>query len=754
MNRRTLHSLPVLGLLLLAPVDGDPRVPTRVHVVVFEMPEDAVLHALAAAAEIDVRWVETGLVVAEVEDLARLRPEWRGRVVGERAEPASLALLRAPERAALVVDGAAIVLAKLGAARLGSVRAARGEVWVLASTADAWPAEVLGCHGGLVLPKHHADPRSLIDSGVPVALRPWIRTTGSPTPAQQQVLAEVSEDTLAATLSSLTRAPSGQAADRHVFSPDLDQIYIPRVQAAMQRFVADVAGASVRRERFLKSRACGTATVVDTTDNVIARLPGSVPGTGTFVVCAHLDATGSRDAAWLADRNACNPLPATPGAEDNASGVACMLEVLRCVADGVRSAGLDFPFDLEFVAFSGEEAEGIRDPDLDGNYLTGSARYVQRREQEGTKLLAAFNLDMVGSDSLVTSLGTRLQVVHNPASRWLADLLIAAARAAVPTIELDLRRDLDESLASDHNSFWLANVPALLGADAPIDVLRRYKSYHRPGDTGDDVQISKMREVTRAFLAGVLRFESGQQTEAALVFPEGVKLFIAPQGEPLPYDADTGFFRLWPGSPLQATLSMVSTGAPYAGPLEIEMWVEAADGTERPIFTCADAACFSAGGAAMPLQTGDRLDVGIDSVPILAHDTGELKVVARVTYVQGSGNTTQDFETRFVVAAQRGLSVQAMPNPSRSLGAVNLAVALERPGSLQTEIYSAAGRRIATLLQSVEPNFQTRETIVTVPLGGATSKTTVPSGVYFARVLWLGPGGQQESSIVRLIVVR
>ncbi|HZL85234.1 MAG TPA: M28 family peptidase [Candidatus Krumholzibacteria bacterium] len=746
MNRRTLL-LALLGLLL-APTGGAPRVPAQLHVVVFEDSEDVVLRALAAASEIDVRWVETGLVVAEVADPARLRPEWRGRVVGVRAASAALAVLRAPEREDLA--GESRVLAKLGDTRLGSATAARGEVWVLAASPDTWPAEVLGCHGGLVLPNHHADPRSLIDTGPPEALRRWIRADSAPTAAQQLVLAEVSEDSLTAVWMSLTRAPSGQAADRHVFSPDLDQIYVPRVQASMQRFVTGIAGASVRRERFSKSRVCGTATVVDSTENVIARLPGSVPGTGTFVVCAHLDATGSRDPAWAADRNACNPVSATPGAEDNATGVACVLEVLRCVADGVRSAGLSFPFDLEFVAFSGEEAEGKLEPDLGGNALTGSARYIQRREQEGTKLLAALNLDMVGSDSL----GTRLQVVHNPASRWLADLLIAAARAVSPPINLDLRRDLDESLASDHNSFWFANVPALLGADGPVDVLRRYSSYHRPRDTGQDVLSSKMSEVTRAFLAGILRFESGQQTASALVFPEGVKLFIAPQGDPLPYDADTGFFRLWPGSPLQASLVVVSTGAPYAGPLQIEMWVEANDGTERPIFTCTDAACFGAGGAAMPLQTGDRLDVGVESVPIEPQDTGEMKVRARVTYDLGGGSTTQDFETRFIVAAQSGLSVHAVPNPTRSLSAVNLAVALERPGILQTEIYNAAGRRVATLVQSVEPNFQTREGIVDVPLAGTMSDATVPSGVYYARVLWLGPGGQQESSIVRLIVVR
>jgi len=47
--------------------------------------------------------------------------------------------------------------------------------------------------------------------------------------------------------------------------------------------------------------------------------------------------------------------------------------------------------------------------------LAGSRRYVEARLDEGGKLLGAFNLDMVGSDSL----GNNLQVVHNTASRWL-----------------------------------------------------------------------------------------------------------------------------------------------------------------------------------------------------------------------------------------------------------------------------------------------------------------------------------------------
>ena len=739
------HSLAVLVLLLLLPDRSKPAPeapPT--FVVVFESPTDIVVEALARRRDTAVRWVESGLVVLETADPSALDPAWRGRVLGSYGRGDDLALLRPADQVELRRSGHSGTLALLEARRVGTATAKSGELWLLVGRAEDWPPEVLGCHGGLVLPPLRVDPRSLLDRGPPPELAPLVfRSVGKPRPAVQSLLESVSEDSLLATMTLLTRDPFGGDADRHVFSAALDTLYSPRAQVVMQRAVQGIAGASVRRESFPRSRRCNNVTVVDSTYNVIARLPGSVPGTGTFVVCAHIDATGQRNSAWTATRNACQPLPATPGAEDNATGVACVLEVLRCVAAGVRDGSLDFAFDLEFIAFSGEEAEGIEPP------LAGSRAYVERRRQEGTKVLAAYNMDMVGSDSL----GTNLQVVHNVASRWLADVLIEAINAVQPPIALTPRRELDESLASDHNSFWLDNVPALLGADAPVSTLRNYASYHRPRDTGLDVRSAKLVEVTRAYLAGVLRFESGGQQTPALLAPEGVRLLIAPQGTPFPYDAASGAWRLWPGGPLSARFTVVSTGAAYDGPLQVEMWVESASGAVRTLLDCTDDDCFSQGGAARPLQPADRLELLVDPVPILPEDTGQNRVGVRLTTGSGGG-TSQTYTAPFVVAAQSGLPVQVRPNPVRSLEGASLSLGLERPGSLLTEVYDAAGRRVASHHTTVQPNFQARETRVTVPLLDATSRFEIPSGIYFARVQWAGPGGQQEISVVRLVVVR
>lgn len=739
------------SLLCLASLAPPSSAPSQVSIVAFEEPTPAVVRALAACPDFDVRWVERGLIVAEVPDAVPLPAGWGGRVLGRRLPEQGLALLRACDRERLQDDpGASWVLTRLRASRMATAHAQAGESWILVGAPGAWPREVLGCHGGLLLPQHGLDPRSLLEAGPPAPLRPQGRTrVRKLRQAEKALLASVSPDSISQTITALSLDSFGRPAERHVFGTDLDSLYSPRVEAAMQRAIEGIPAASVRRAPFAKSRSCGGRVVVDSTYNVIARLPGTVPGTGVFVVCAHIDATGSRNAAWSAARDACEPLVATPGTEDNATGVAAVLEMLRCTADGVRSGSLDFAFDLDFIAFSGEEAEG-----REGG-LTGSHDYVESQLEAGRKLLGAFNLDMVGSDSLGNR---RLQVVHNVASRWLAEWLVEAAAMAAPPIDLDPVMELDESLASDHNSFWNVNVPAILGADAPIDVLRRYASYHRPTDLGADVSLAKTTEVTRAFLAALLQFNRLDQTESILVFPGGLQLAITLQGSDLPYEPES--FRVWPGSPLKATLSLYNVGAPYAAPMRVQMWLRCPPALEptpmdRRIFDCRDDSCFSRGGGTMPLQTGDRLDFRVEPIPLLTGDRGACEVVAQVIYEQGGSDSVRVFATPFVVAEQTGLPLKLTPNPLRDPETARLDVSVERPGSLHLQLYNTAGRRVATQVTAVQPHYlQASGSLVNVPLHLESAGQAVPSGIYYLLVEWVGAGGERQSSVARLVLVR
>ena len=101
---------------------------------------------------------------------------------------------------------------------------------------------------------------------------------------------------------------------------------------------------------------------VQYSDNLIARLEGTVEPERILVVGAHFDTIAN-----------------TPGADDNASGVAGMLEVARILA------GRNLPYTIEFVAFTLEEL-----------YLVGSFHYVDLAQAEGKDIFAMINFEMIG----------------------------------------------------------------------------------------------------------------------------------------------------------------------------------------------------------------------------------------------------------------------------------------------------------------------------------------------------------------------
>jgi Peptidase family M28/WD40-like Beta Propeller Repeat len=99
-----------------------------------------------------------------------------------------------------------------------------------------------------------------------------------------------------------------------------------------------------------------------TTANVIARLEGTVDSQIVCVVSSHYDSTRRG-----------------PGADDNTSGTAALLETARVL----RNRGM--PITIEFAFFTGEEA-GLR----------GSREYVRRAQDGGKEIVCALNNDMIG----------------------------------------------------------------------------------------------------------------------------------------------------------------------------------------------------------------------------------------------------------------------------------------------------------------------------------------------------------------------
>ncbi len=210
--------------------------------------------------------------------------------------------------------------------------------------------------------------------------------------------------------------------------------------------------------------------------NVVAELPGVGPGRDhIYILCAHYDsiAGGSRS----------NPSSPAPGADDNASGSAAVLEAARILSQ--------YRFDrtIRFIHFAGEE-QG----------MVGSQHYALAAAQRGDLIDGVINLDMIGYESVPPN--DHIVEVHAgtmPASGGLADAFISSIA------EYDLQlvpQKLTSSSTdrSDHSSFWYRGYPAILGIEDYTGDFNQF-NYHQTSDTLANLQPSMMVEYTRACVA-------------------------------------------------------------------------------------------------------------------------------------------------------------------------------------------------------------------------------------------------------------
>jgi Zn-dependent M28 family amino/carboxypeptidase len=198
--------------------------------------------------------------------------------------------------------------------------------------------------------------------------------------------------------------------------------------------------------------------------NVVGFLPGADPTKREeiIVIGAHYDHLGFGEVGSLAPE----PGEVHPGADDNASGTAGLLELARMLA-----AERDrLPRSILFIAFSGEE-EG----------LVGSAYFVRNPTVPLDKIVAMLNLDMIGRMS-----NNRLSVSGLGSSPQWVEIVRAAN-----TEGLTLNLGQSATGGSDHTSFFLRNIPVLFFFTG------MHPDYHRPSDTWDKINYEGQAQVVQ-----------------------------------------------------------------------------------------------------------------------------------------------------------------------------------------------------------------------------------------------------------------
>ncbi|MDN5869524.1 MAG: M20/M25/M40 family metallo-hydrolase [Nitrococcus sp.] len=195
--------------------------------------------------------------------------------------------------------------------------------------------------------------------------------------------------------------------------------------------------------------------------NVVGVLPGTHPELPTLIIGAHYDHLGR---GWP-DVHQGDAGKIHPGADDNASGIAVMLELAR-----VLGAQWQPKRSVVFIAFTGEEAGRL-----------GSIHYLQQLGSDpANHIMAMINLDSVGrlgaGDLLVLGAGS--------AQEWTHIFRGADSITGVP-----IKTVAHAIGSSDHTSFLEAGIPAVQLFTGP------HADYHRPTDTIDKIDASGLAKV-------------------------------------------------------------------------------------------------------------------------------------------------------------------------------------------------------------------------------------------------------------------
>ncbi len=206
------------------------------------------------------------------------------------------------------------------------------------------------------------------------------------------------------------------------------------------------------------------------TYNLGALIPGTESDGQVVVLGAHLDHVGFN---FLMDKG---QMRVHPGADDNASGSAALLEVAEALADQKPKV------DLLLLWFTGEE-----------NGLLGSRAYCADPLYPHDKTLVMLNMDQIArTDPKEMFLGG----VWDSES-WKRLIKKQSKRISSPLkIEMDGHKDM--YMRSDQWSFAEKKVPAIFFFEGNIE---KNKLYHKPGDIAESILTDKVMWIARLFAA-------------------------------------------------------------------------------------------------------------------------------------------------------------------------------------------------------------------------------------------------------------
>lgn len=245
--------------------------------------------------------------------------------------------------------------------------------------------------------------------------------------------------------------------------------------------------------------------------NIIATQIGKVYPDSIFIICGHYDAV------------------ADYGADDNASGVAALLESARILSTH------SFKYTIKYAFWDQEEIG-----------LLGARNYANKARQSNEDLLAVLNIDMIGYDADGDKLFD-IDVANIANSYQIRDDLIKVV--ADHALDLVVAVVDPGTLGSDHAPFWATGYSAVLLGEAwsTEDVT---PGYHSSNDRIELFNTDYFHEMVKLSLGYI-------STKGELISTSGLNSYTKPSFVIYP-NPTNGEFILRFGRPMTGKLSVLN----------------------------------------------------------------------------------------------------------------------------------------------------------------------------------------------------
>jgi len=210
--------------------------------------------------------------------------------------------------------------------------------------------------------------------------------------------------------------------------------------------------------------------------NILGEKKGATSPEKVFILGAHYDT-----------------VPGSPGADDNSSGIAVLLEFARHIQT------VPLGPTLKLIAFALEEYG-----------YAGSLHYAAVAKRKEEKIIGMISLESVGftcprqdypfyvNPKLYPAVGDFIGIIGNTRSEGLLEVVRRSLKTQIPQLPSEFLivpgngEGMEEVRLSDHSSFWDEGFPALMVTDTAF---LRNPNYHLPSDTIETLDFEFMRKV-------------------------------------------------------------------------------------------------------------------------------------------------------------------------------------------------------------------------------------------------------------------